>query len=138
MSFADLGVSRPVTDALSRRGIVAPFAVQKLVIADVLAGRDVLVQSPTGSGKTLAFGAPLADLLEPDGRKPSGPRARAHPRARHPDRRRASRHRSRPGGSQSPRSTVGLGSRSRPSARSAPTSWSRRRAGSRTCSNGVR
>ncbi len=71
MSFADLGVSRPVTDALSRRGIVAPFAVQKLVIADVLAGRDVLVQSPTGSGKTLAFGAPLADLLAPDGRKPS-------------------------------------------------------------------
>ncbi len=71
MSFADLGVSRPVTDALKRRGIAAPFAVQKLVIADVLAGRDVLVQSPTGSGKTLAFGVPLADLLEPGGRRPS-------------------------------------------------------------------
>jgi superfamily II DNA/RNA helicase len=72
MSFADLGVSRPVADALKRRGIVAPFAVQKLVIADVLAGRDVLVQSPTGSGKTLAFGVPIADLLEPGDRKPSG------------------------------------------------------------------
>jgi superfamily II DNA/RNA helicase len=71
MSFADLGVSRPVADALKRRGIVTPFAVQKLVIADILAGRDVLVQSPTGSGKTLAFGAPIADLLEPGGRKPS-------------------------------------------------------------------
>jgi len=71
MSFADLGVSRPVTDALKRRGIVAPFAVQELVIADVLAGRDVLVQSPTGSGKTLAFGLPIADLLEPNGRKPA-------------------------------------------------------------------
>jgi len=71
MSFADLGVSRPVTDALKKRGIVAPFAVQELVIADVLAGRDVLVQSPTGSGKTLAFGVPIADLLEPNGRKPA-------------------------------------------------------------------
>ncbi|MGH2965957.1 MAG: DEAD/DEAH box helicase [Solirubrobacterales bacterium] len=71
MSFADLGVSRPVTDALRKRGIVAPFAVQELVIADVLAGRDVLVQSPTGSGKTLAFGLPIADLLEPGGRKPA-------------------------------------------------------------------
>jgi ATP-dependent RNA helicase RhlE len=71
MSFADLGVSRPVTDALKKRGIVAPFAVQELVIADVLAGRDVLVQSPTGSGKTLAFGLPIADLLEPNARKPA-------------------------------------------------------------------
>jgi superfamily II DNA/RNA helicase len=71
MSFADLGVSRPVTDALTRRGIVAPFAVQELVIADVLAGRDVLVQSPTGSGKTLAFGLPIVDLLEPNARKPA-------------------------------------------------------------------
>jgi superfamily II DNA/RNA helicase len=70
MSFADLGISRPITDALRKRGIVAPFAVQMLVIADVLAGRDVLVQSPTGSGKTLAFGLPIADLLEPSGRKP--------------------------------------------------------------------
>jgi ATP-dependent RNA helicase RhlE len=35
------------------------------VIGDVLAGHDVLVQSPTGSGKTLAFGAPLVELLEP-------------------------------------------------------------------------
>jgi len=71
MSFADLGVSRPITDTLRKRGIVAPFAVQELVITDILAGRDVLVQSPTGSGKTLAFGAPIADLLEGGGRKPA-------------------------------------------------------------------
>jgi superfamily II DNA/RNA helicase len=72
MSFADLGVSRPVTDALRKRGFVAPFAVQHLVIGDILAGRDALVQSPTGSGKTLAFGAPMADLLEAGGGAPSG------------------------------------------------------------------
>jgi superfamily II DNA/RNA helicase len=71
MTFADLGVSRPVTGALSKRGITAPFAVQKLVIEDVLEGRDVLVQSPTGSGKTLAFGVPLVDLIEADDRRPA-------------------------------------------------------------------
>jgi ATP-dependent RNA helicase RhlE len=71
MSFADLGVSRPVVGALTKRGITAPFPIQKLVIEDVLAGRDVLVQSPTGSGKTLAFGVPLVDLLKADSRRPS-------------------------------------------------------------------
>src|SRR5258708_12656420 len=70
-SFADLGVSRAVVDALSRRAISEPFAVQSLVIGDVLAGRDVLAKSPTGSGKTLAFGIPIADRIEADGPRPA-------------------------------------------------------------------
>ena len=70
-SFADLGVSRPVAGALAERGITAPFAVQRLCIADVLAGEDVLVQSPTGSGKTLAFGLPLVDRIDAKARRPA-------------------------------------------------------------------
>ncbi len=70
-SFAGLGVSRPVVKALADRGIETPFTVQQQVIEDVLAGDDVLVQSPTGSGKTLAFGVPLVDLVEADARRPS-------------------------------------------------------------------
>jgi superfamily II DNA/RNA helicase len=70
-SFADLGVSNAVADALARDGITKPFAVQSLVVGDVLDGRDVLVKSPTGSGKTLAFGIPMVDLLESDGPRPS-------------------------------------------------------------------
>jgi ATP-dependent RNA helicase RhlE len=70
-SFAGLGVSKPVVRALAARGIENPFAVQRLVIEDVLAGRDVLVQSPTGSGKTLAFGVPLVDLVKSDARRPA-------------------------------------------------------------------
>jgi ATP-dependent RNA helicase RhlE len=69
MSFADLGISKPVVGALARRQITEPFPVQEMVIADALAGDDLLVQSPTGSGKTLAFGIPMVDLVEP-GRKP--------------------------------------------------------------------
>jgi superfamily II DNA/RNA helicase len=63
-SFADLGVSEAVERALTARGVTVPFAVQRSVVPDVLAGHDVLVQSPTGSGKTLAFGVPLVDRLE--------------------------------------------------------------------------
>ena len=70
-SFADLGVSPAVTDALSRRGIREPFAVQRLVIADVMSGRDVLVKSPTGSGKTLAFGIPLVDSVAAEQARPA-------------------------------------------------------------------
>ena len=67
MSFADLGISKPVVRALAERDITEPFPVQKMVIDDALAGHDLLVQSPTGSGKTLAFGVPLVDLVEPGG-----------------------------------------------------------------------
>src|SRR3954468_5109114 len=70
-SFAQLGVSRAVVHALDERGFTEPFAIQELVIADVLAGRDVLAKSPTGSGKTLAFGVPMVDRIAPDARRPA-------------------------------------------------------------------
>jgi len=70
-TFADLGVTRPVAEALAKRGITAPFAVQKLVVEDVLDGHDVLVQSPTGSGKTLAFGVPLVECINAGDRRPA-------------------------------------------------------------------
>jgi superfamily II DNA/RNA helicase len=70
-SFADLGVSRPVRDALAERGITEPFAIQRLVISDVLAGHDVLAKSPTGSGKTLAFAVPLVERTTRGRRRPS-------------------------------------------------------------------
>ncbi|MGE5527176.1 MAG: DEAD/DEAH box helicase [Methanosarcina sp.] len=69
-SFADLGTSKPVIDALRARSITQPFPVQEMVIRDALAGRDLLVQSPTGSGKTLAFGVPLVDLIRSKDRGP--------------------------------------------------------------------
>jgi superfamily II DNA/RNA helicase len=69
-SFAALGVSPPVAGALAERGMTEPFAIQSLVIADVLAGHDVLAQAPTGSGKTLAFAVPIVERTEP-GRGPS-------------------------------------------------------------------
>ncbi len=70
-SFADLGVSEVVVNELAKCGIETPFAVQNMVIPDVLAGHDVLAQSPTGSGKTLAFGVPLVERLKDSDSRPS-------------------------------------------------------------------
>jgi len=70
-SFADLGVSRAVVDALARVGINDPFHVQRLVIGEVLAGHDVLVRSPTGSGKTLAFAVPMVELIAAEAPRPA-------------------------------------------------------------------
>jgi superfamily II DNA/RNA helicase len=69
-SFAALGVSAPVTQALAARGISHPFRIQSLVVPDALAGQDVLAKSPTGSGKTLAFGLPLVERMDARGGSP--------------------------------------------------------------------
>jgi ATP-dependent RNA helicase RhlE len=70
-TFADLGVSEVVASELAKREITQPFAVQRMVIPDVLAGHDLLAQSPTGSGKTLAFGIPLVERLKGTDVRPS-------------------------------------------------------------------
>ena len=68
-SFAELGLSQPVVGALADRGITSPFAIQALVIEDVLDGVEVLAKIPTGSGKTIALAAPIIDVLDPKVRK---------------------------------------------------------------------
>jgi ATP-dependent RNA helicase RhlE len=70
-SFADLGVSHAVVSRLSAAGITAPFAIQRAVIGDAMAGRDVIAKSPTGSGKTLAFGIPLVERIAAEDRRPA-------------------------------------------------------------------
>jgi superfamily II DNA/RNA helicase len=70
-SFADLGVSRIVVNSLAGAGITQPFAIQRAVIGDAIAGRDVIVKSPTGSGKTLAFGIPLVERIEAKDPRPA-------------------------------------------------------------------
>jgi ATP-dependent RNA helicase RhlE len=67
-AFTELGVSDRVVEALARRDIHRTFAIQALVLADAIAGRDVLAKSRTGSGKTLAFAVPIVERLSPRGR----------------------------------------------------------------------
>jgi superfamily II DNA/RNA helicase len=70
-SFADLGVSHAVINSLSAAGISQPFAIQRSVIGDAIAGRDVIAKSPTGSGKTLAFGIPLVERINATDPRPA-------------------------------------------------------------------
>jgi superfamily II DNA/RNA helicase len=63
-TFADLGVSQDLVEALADGGITSPFPVQALTIPDGLAGRDVCGKAKTGSGKTLAFGLPILERTE--------------------------------------------------------------------------
>ncbi len=78
-TFAELGLPPVLVEALGRRGIEAPFAIQSRALPDALAGRDVLGRAQTGSGKTLAFGLPMLTRLAGDGdprrrRTPGAPR----------------------------------------------------------------
>ncbi|MGI8753515.1 MAG: DEAD/DEAH box helicase [Acidimicrobiales bacterium] len=73
-SFAALGVSPALCAALEAEGIIAPFPIQALTIANGLLGRDVCGKAKTGSGKTLAFGLPLLQRLtvNPAAKDPRG------------------------------------------------------------------
>src|SRR5688572_12541805 len=61
-TFAALGVSPDLVEALDAAGIKEPFPIQAMTIADALAGRDICGKAKTGSGKTLAFGLPVIQM----------------------------------------------------------------------------
>ena len=60
-TFDGLGVPADLVAVLHEQGILEPFPIQALTIADARSGRDVLGKAKTGSGKTLAFGLPMLE-----------------------------------------------------------------------------
>ena len=58
-TFADLGLSAPVLEALEDVGYESPSPIQEQAIPELLQGRDVIGQAQTGTGKTAAFSLPL-------------------------------------------------------------------------------
>ena len=64
MSFAELGLSDKVLQAVSAAGYTDPTPIQTQAIPHVLARRDVLGIAQTGTGKTAAFTLPMLTLLE--------------------------------------------------------------------------
>ncbi len=64
-TFADLGLSQELLDAITKKGYVTPSAIQAWVIPLLLNGdKDIIGQAATGTGKTAAFGLPLLDRLD--------------------------------------------------------------------------
>jgi superfamily II DNA/RNA helicase len=64
MSFAELGLSDKVQQAVTASGYTEPTPIQAQAIPHVLARRDVLGIAQTGTGKTAAFTLPMLTLLE--------------------------------------------------------------------------
>ncbi|WP_038907031.1 DEAD/DEAH family ATP-dependent RNA helicase [Dickeya oryzae] len=69
-SFASLGLSAPILNALSEMGYEKPSPIQAECIPHLLNGRDVLGMAQTGSGKTAAFSLPLLNNIKADLKAP--------------------------------------------------------------------
>jgi ATP-dependent RNA helicase DeaD len=64
-TFAELGLSEPILEALTDVGYTEPSPIQEQAIPFLLQGMDVIGQAQTGSGKTAAFGLPLLNYVDP-------------------------------------------------------------------------
>ncbi|OGT88661.1 MAG: hypothetical protein A2286_02745 [Gammaproteobacteria bacterium RIFOXYA12_FULL_61_12] len=73
--FAELDLDPRLLRALGAMGFDAPTEVQRAVIPEALAGRDILAHAPTGTGKTLAYLLPLLHLLLENHGHKGGPHA---------------------------------------------------------------
>ena len=65
MSFQNLGLSKPLLDALAAKDYRQATPIQLKAIPTVLTGRDLLGIAQTGTGKTAAFMLPCLDRLAP-------------------------------------------------------------------------
>jgi ATP-dependent RNA helicase DeaD len=64
-TFAELGLSEPILDALRDVGYESPSPIQEQAIPELLRGHDVIGQAQTGTGKTAAFGLPMIEFVDP-------------------------------------------------------------------------
>ncbi|MFA6866005.1 MAG: DEAD/DEAH box helicase [Clostridia bacterium] len=63
-TFDEINMREETKRALVEMDISTPTEVQALVLPEMLAGKDCLVQSPTGTGKTFAFGIPILEKID--------------------------------------------------------------------------
>ncbi|MCP5160736.1 MAG: DEAD/DEAH box helicase [Hahellaceae bacterium] len=63
MSFATLGLSAPIVDAVAEQGYKEPSPIQLKAIPAVITGKDIMAAAQTGTGKTAAFTLPLLERL---------------------------------------------------------------------------
>jgi superfamily II DNA/RNA helicase len=75
VTFADLGLSAPILQAVAEAGYVTPTPIQEAAIPIVLQGRDVLGCAQTGTGKTAGFTLPMLDILASGRAKARMPRS---------------------------------------------------------------
>ncbi len=65
-TFAELGLSSSMIEALSKKGFEEPSKIQALVIPEFLKEQsNIIGQAQTGTGKTAAFSIPIIETLVP-------------------------------------------------------------------------
>ncbi|MGP9676675.1 MULTISPECIES: DEAD/DEAH box helicase [unclassified Halomonas] len=67
MSFAKLGLSSPLVQAITELGYKAPTPIQEQAIPAILSGNDLIATAQTGTGKTAAFVLPLLERFSTAG-----------------------------------------------------------------------
>ena len=65
LTFADLGLSPQILQALEKKGYGYPTRIQAEVIPPFMQWKDVIAKAPTGTGKTFAFGIPMIEHIDP-------------------------------------------------------------------------
>jgi superfamily II DNA/RNA helicase len=75
MTFAELGLSPKLLEAIEAAGYTEPTPIQAGAIPPALAGRDVLGIAQTGTGKTASFTLPLIERLSRGRAKARMPRS---------------------------------------------------------------
>ncbi len=63
MSFAKLGLSDAILDAVTKKGYDQPSPIQEQAIPAILDGKDVMAAAQTGTGKTAGFTLPILQIL---------------------------------------------------------------------------
>ncbi len=63
MQFTDLGLSKPILDAVTEQGYDTPTPIQAQAIPAILDGKDVMAAAQTGTGKTAGFTLPILEQL---------------------------------------------------------------------------
>ena len=66
LTFADLGLSAEVLQALEQKGYGYPTKIQAEAIPPFMEWKDVIAKAPTGTGKTFAFGIPMIEHIDAD------------------------------------------------------------------------
>ena len=72
MSFADLGLSPAILEAVIAQGYTTPSPIQAAAIPAVLEGKDIMAAAQTGTGKTAGFTLPILEMLS------KGPRVQSN------------------------------------------------------------
>lgn len=69
MSFNNFKLNKDIPEKLRLKGIKEPTEIQKLMIPNIIEGKDIIAEAETGSGKTLAYLLPLLSKMKLDRKK---------------------------------------------------------------------